>query len=234
MRKLVNDGKKHVLLMDGHGSHAYNLEVFKLMREHNDEVFCFPPHTSHWLQPADRSLFKSLKSHWTTEGLSYTRGTGGKKCGKADFFQIFTPAWTRCSTVENIQSGFRSSGIFPVNVTAIPEIAYLPSLTSERPMPEQDENINDVAIDEDHALQRLPSEQSCATVNTPVGLQEDGSEILVNDCQLPDISMNSYQYTSFGVSEDLDQVESFLALLASCDNPKVGAFTTYHSCKVST
>lgn len=138
--KLVKDGKKHLVLMDGHGSHVYNHEVFKLMRENGVEVWCFPPHTSHWLQPADRSIFKSLKSHWTTEGLSYTRGTGGKKCGKSDFFQIFTPAWTRCSTVENIQSGFRSCGIFPIHFNAIPDSAYLPSLTSERPMPEQDES----------------------------------------------------------------------------------------------
>lgn len=146
VKKLVNDGRKHILLMDGHGSHVYNLQFFNLMREHGVEVFCFPPHTSHWLQPADRCLFKSLKSHWTTEGLRYTRGTGGKKCGKLDFFQIFTPAWARCSSVENIQSGFRSSGIFPVNLTAIPDVAYLPSLTSDRPMPPEQENLRDVPL----------------------------------------------------------------------------------------
>lgn len=257
VKKLVNDGKKHVLLMDGHGSHVYNLEVFRLMQEHDVEVFCFPAHTSHWLQPADRSLFKSLKSHWTTEGLSYTRATGGKKCGKSDFFQIFTPAWTRCSTVENIQSGFRSSGIFPVNFSAIPDIAYLPSLTSERPMPKQDENISDVAMNgsliqgdglastltppaEDNALQLLPSEQLCVAVNTSVGPQEGACEIVINDqssCvsnesyQLLDISTNYCRYTCFGdyYAEEVDHGESFLTLLTSFDNFKVGTFTTFHS-----
>ena len=218
VKKLVNDGKKHVVLMDGHGSHVYNLEVFKLMREHNVEVLCFPPHTSHWLQPADRSIFKSLKSHWSTEGLSYTRGTGGKKCGKSDFFQIFTPAWTRCSTVENIQSGFRSSGIFPVNFNAIPDIAYLPSLTSERPMPEepmpeQNNSISDVAMN-DSLLQPVV-EQSPAISN--------------ESFQLLDISANCYRYTSFGDNqpEEVDHVESFLALLTSCDNLQVSVFSNF-------
>ena len=63
---------KHILLFDGHGSHLYNVEFLELMKQNNVEVYCFPPHTSHILQPADISLFKSLKSHWHTEGLEFT------------------------------------------------------------------------------------------------------------------------------------------------------------------
>ena len=52
--------QKHVLLLDGHGSHVYNLDFLKIMASNNVEVFCFPPHTSHILQPADVSVFRSL------------------------------------------------------------------------------------------------------------------------------------------------------------------------------
>ena len=45
-------GKKQILLLDGHGSHLYNLEFMQLMCDNNVEVFCFPPHTSHILQRA--------------------------------------------------------------------------------------------------------------------------------------------------------------------------------------
>jgi len=96
------------------------------------EVFCFPAHTSHILQPADVSLFKSLKSNWTAEGLKFTRGTGGKKVGRQHFFKVFTPAWERSNSTENIQAGFRKTGIFPFNSQAIPKCAFLPSLTTER------------------------------------------------------------------------------------------------------
>ena len=125
------EGRKHVLLLDGHGSHTYNFEFLKLMSENNVEVMCFPPHTSHCLQPADKSLFKSLKTHWTLEGLQYTRDNGGLKVGKKNFFKIFNPAWERSATVENLQSGFRATGIFPINFHIIPEVAYAPSMTTE-------------------------------------------------------------------------------------------------------
>jgi len=123
---------KHILLLDGHGSHLYNVEFLELMKQNNVEVYCFPPHTSHILQPADISLFKSLKSHWHTEGLEFTRKTGGKKVGRNHFFEVFVPAWLKSATVENIQSGFRRSGIFPFNPDAVPKNVFLPSLTTER------------------------------------------------------------------------------------------------------
>jgi len=123
--------QKHVLLLDGHGSHVYNVDFLKMMASNNVEVFCFPPHTSHILQPADVSVFKSLKTNWTTEGLKFTRETAGKKVGRQHFFQVFTPAWEKSSSVENIQAGFRKTGIFPFNQQAIPKCAFLPSLTTE-------------------------------------------------------------------------------------------------------
>lgn len=124
--------QKQVLLLDGHGSHVYNIEFLQMMTANNVHVFCFPPHTSHLLQPADVSIFKSLKSNWTTEGLKFTRDTGGKKVGRQHFFNVFTPAWERSISTENIQSGFRKTGIFPFNHQAIPKSAFLPSLTTER------------------------------------------------------------------------------------------------------
>ena len=134
-------GRKHVLLLDGHGSHTYNFEFLKLMADNNVEVMCFPPHTSHCLQPADKSLFKSLKTHWTLEGLQYTRDHGGVKVGKKNFFKVFSPAWQKSATVENLQSGFRATGMFPVNSRAIPEVAYLPSMTTEQ-LPDTDPHQN--------------------------------------------------------------------------------------------
>ena len=95
----TSDNRKHVLLMDGHGSHLYNFEFPKLMTENNVEVFCFPPHTSHILQPAGVSVFKSLKSQIQIFEVSLDirrtevhQGHRRKKVGKQHFFRIFTPA----------------------------------------------------------------------------------------------------------------------------------------------
>jgi len=94
---ITKDDRKHILLLDGHGSHVYNLDFINLMKENNVEIFCFPPHTSHWLQPADKSVFKSFKTHWTTEGLKFNKDLGGRKLGKTNFFYgVYSSLGLKC------------------------------------------------------------------------------------------------------------------------------------------
>ena len=57
-----DDPKPHLLLLDGHCTHMYNLEFLNTMRDNNVHQFCFPLHTTHCLQPADVLLFKSLQT----------------------------------------------------------------------------------------------------------------------------------------------------------------------------
>lgn len=99
------DPRPHVLLLDGHYSHVFNLEFLELMKKNNIHVVSYPPHTTHALQPADRSLFRSLKHHWQELGRKWTRKTGGKKLPKQLFFSVFSPAWKKAATVENAQAG---------------------------------------------------------------------------------------------------------------------------------
>ena len=130
-----NDTLPHLLLLDGHSTHVYNMEFLRLMKQHNVHPFCFPPHTTHCLQPADVALFKSMKHHWTSEGRKYMRQSGGKKPDKKQFFKLFQSAWNSAATVETAQSGFRQTGTFPVNRNAIPVEVFEPSKTTERDSP---------------------------------------------------------------------------------------------------
>ena len=135
----TDDPRPHLLLLDGHGSHVFNLPFLKLMKENNIHLVCFPPHTTHWLQPADKSFFKSLKHSWTESGRNFMRQAAGKKPDRKEFFELFVPAWVKSATVETAQSGFRETGMFPVNDSAVPQHAFEPSLTTERPLQNQDE-----------------------------------------------------------------------------------------------
>jgi len=128
------DGKPHIVVLDSHYSHLYNVEFLELMRKNNIHVFALPSHCSHWLQPSDRGIFRSFKNAWNEEMKSYTRSFAGRKLEKKDFFVVFTPAFSRAVTVANAQGAFRGSGIFPVNVKAIPEHAYDPSTVTECPL----------------------------------------------------------------------------------------------------
>ena len=198
----TSDNRKHVLLMDGHGSHLYNLEFLKLMTENNVEVFCFPPHTSHILQPADVSLFKSLKSHWTSEGLKFTKDTAGQKVGKQHFFRIFTPAWEKSATVVNIQAGFRSTGIFPFNPQAVKETAFLPSLTTDNRNEEAAVQSGSVEPPKEVSSNVSSNEQpSCSTARPMVNSAADSEPMLQ-----PPAIINYIQVTTL----DIEQLQEFL------------------------
>ena len=45
--------RPHLLLLDVHKSHVYNIQFLKLMKEFNIGVLAIPSHTSHKIQPLD-------------------------------------------------------------------------------------------------------------------------------------------------------------------------------------
>ena len=90
----------------------------------------WPPQlTSHWLQPLDRSVFRSVKQGWQVAMKEHARG---QKLEKREFFRVFNCAWDYGITVDNVQGGFRGCGLVPYNPRAIPRHAYTPSSTMER------------------------------------------------------------------------------------------------------
>ena len=99
------------------------------MKKNNVHVICFPPHTTHILQPADRAFFRSLKHNWNLEGRVFTRENGGQKLQKSLFLGILSKAWRSAATPENARAGFRGSGIHPLDSALC---LFAPSLTTDR------------------------------------------------------------------------------------------------------
>jgi len=72
--------------MDGHGSHIYNVEFLTLIKKNGIEVLCLPPHCMHWLESADKALFRAMKSNWEEAGRKFVGETGGRRLMKSEFF----------------------------------------------------------------------------------------------------------------------------------------------------
>ncbi|KAK9702337.1 hypothetical protein QE152_g30011 [Popillia japonica] len=89
--------------------------------------------TTHELQPLDKAVYRSFEFHWDQEVLRYWHLHPDRRLTKTTFNVIFSKVWPKCTTPENIISGFRFTGIFPFDPTAIPEVAFAPSLLTERP-----------------------------------------------------------------------------------------------------
>ncbi|GBP96436.1 hypothetical protein EVAR_99097_1 [Eumeta japonica] len=50
-----------LLVLDGHYTHTRNIEILTLARERHVTIICLPPHTTHKLQPLDRTFMGALK-----------------------------------------------------------------------------------------------------------------------------------------------------------------------------
>lgn len=77
-----------------------------------------PPHSTQTLQPLDVVCFKSLSSHYSNELDDYLQQTQGlSPLEKADFFNLFWPAWVSTFTSDLVERAFKATGISPVDPT---------------------------------------------------------------------------------------------------------------------
>ena len=116
-----------VLLVDGHSSHI-DLKVSKFCSENGILLYCLPPHASHLLQPLDVGFIRSLKSAWGKECNSYRAKTIGSNVSKETFSEVFKDAWLATVKTSLFVNAFRESGICPLNLSAIDESKFAPSM----------------------------------------------------------------------------------------------------------
>jgi hypothetical protein len=110
-------GSKRLLILDNHESHIC-LE-FRSFCEKNDIILLWmPPHSSHLLQPLDVGCFSPLKTAFSKQNQTLIRNYIFH-IRKEDFLATFQTAFQAAFTRNNIQAGFRSSGIHPFNPEAV-------------------------------------------------------------------------------------------------------------------
>lgn len=115
---------KVLLILDGHKTHTKNLKLIDYCREHGLVLLSLPPHTSHKLQPLDRSFFKPLKTGFNVACQSWMRTHPGRRITVDQLGELFNIAYSKAASVEIAVSGFRTSGIHPFNRDIIPESSY--------------------------------------------------------------------------------------------------------------
>lgn len=114
-----------LLLLDGHGSHTNSPEILEKALENDVHFLCLPSHTTHYLQPLDRSFFKPLKTYYRNAAIEWGVANPGKKLERRHFGQLLEKAWSQASTTSTGSAGFRACGVFPFSPSTIPEHAYL-------------------------------------------------------------------------------------------------------------
>ena len=103
------------------------------MISNNIEVLTIPLHTSYLLQALDSVPFAQFKKYWENNLHRYNNSHSGRPLNKVDFlgccsFHHGNPAMVP----KNIIGGFRRTGIYPFDPTAIPKTAMAPSLVTDK------------------------------------------------------------------------------------------------------
>ncbi|XP_076151795.1 uncharacterized protein LOC143134943 [Alosa pseudoharengus] len=130
-----------LLFMDQHEAHV-GKGVVDFCRANRIEVVCLPAHTTHVLQPLDVAVYGSLKAAFSRLAQEMGLVRGDLVLGKRHFSAVLKYVVEQACTPNTIKSGFRSTGLFPLDRTAVDDSKlvkglrdpnHLPSDTDEDP-----------------------------------------------------------------------------------------------------
>jgi hypothetical protein len=123
-----NDGKRRLLLLDGHGSHL-TARFIAFCIDKSIDLVVLPPHTSHILQPLDVGVFSPLKRALSTEIEKLFR-LDTRRIPRIEWTEAYITARNRALIPRSIESSFRASGIYPLSPITILSTLRMPTPTS--------------------------------------------------------------------------------------------------------
>lgn len=174
-------GLPDVLLLDGHSTHVFNIEFLNIMSRNNVEVFALPPHTTHELQPLDKSVFKSLKNKWEELAQKAFR-LDRHNVSRLNFLKLFKECWDAIATVTNAQAGLRACGIVPFDRSVIPTEAFQPSLATDRSCPPSS-NTESIQAPEPVVTAAVPEQVESSGSQVSADVNVSNSETLSTNSQ---------------------------------------------------
>jgi hypothetical protein len=122
-----NDGKRRLLLLDGHGSHL-TARFIAFCIDKTIDLVVLPPHTSHILQPLDVGVFSPLKRALSTEIEKLFR-LDTRRIPRIEWTEAYITARNRAFIPRSIESSFRASGIYPLSPITILSTLRMPTST---------------------------------------------------------------------------------------------------------
>lgn len=103
-----------LLILDGHASHTRNIELINLARANNVQLLSLPPHSSHKIQPLDRTFLGPFKKYFSEEIRQWMRNKT-QAATHYDIAEIFGCAYIKSQRADLAINGFRATGIYPID-----------------------------------------------------------------------------------------------------------------------
>ena len=107
-----------LLMQDGHSNHN-SFELIQVARKNDIHLLYLPAHITHVLQPLDVGVISSFKHNVGLALNAMVRSSAGRVPTTDDILFIVSEAWPKRLTSINLMSGFRKTGIHPLNAGCI-------------------------------------------------------------------------------------------------------------------
>lgn len=101
-----------LLILDGHNTHTRNLDVLLKAKENFVTILSLPPHTSHKMQPLDKTVMGALKTFYNEEIRIFLRNNQ-RPVSHFDVCELFGKAYLKIQSAERAVKGFATTGICP-------------------------------------------------------------------------------------------------------------------------
>ena len=122
--------KKVLLVLDEHSTHVKNLKAIELARKENITMRCLPPHTTHKIQPLDRTLFKPLHTYYDQAAERWLRTHVGRVITPYQLCGLFN--YCKAATMSTAITGFARCGIWPCSRDVFAESEFHASFSNTR------------------------------------------------------------------------------------------------------
>ncbi|CAK1588229.1 unnamed protein product [Parnassius mnemosyne] len=130
-----------LLLMDGHCSHK-TLAVINFCRENHIHLMSSPPHTTHKLQPLDRTFMKPFKDAYSQRCDLWIRTNAGCRITDYDIAGLVKEAFIKVARLDIAVSGFKCTGIHPFDRHLFSDLDYLAADMTNIPLEQTETSSN--------------------------------------------------------------------------------------------
>ena len=109
-------------------------------KESGIHLLTLPPHTSHKTQPLDRTVFGPQKTYWHKSLDNWMRSNPGRFVSIYETSALSNQPFTLSMTSENVISGFRCTGIHPLNSMVFSDHEFAAASVTNQPLPVEMKN----------------------------------------------------------------------------------------------
>ena len=95
-------------------------------------MICLPPHTTHKIQPLDRTLFKPLQTYYDQAAERWLRTHVGRVITPYQLCVLYNEAYCKAATMSTAINGFARCGIWPCSRDVFAESEFHASFSNTR------------------------------------------------------------------------------------------------------